>query len=160
MSNQITMSPVRINAIGTTKVERQLSVIENASTNALTASLGIKGKVGNAIRANAVNLGNMKVLNDCINGNYRSLAETIAIRLGEPFVISNRASFESLPDQFEMRIMKIEQSKSGGMREDKKTGLMVAGAKLQTEMYLKSMVTDIIGQVSEYHAQKATAIAE
>ena len=109
MSNQITMTPVRINAVGTTKVERQLSVIENASTNALTASLGIKGKIGNAIRANAVQLGNVKVLNDCINGNYRSLAETIAIRLGEPFVISNRASFESLADRFEERNLLVVQ---------------------------------------------------
>jgi hypothetical protein len=78
----------------------------------------------------------------------------LSIRLGEPMVISNRASFESLPDLFEARIMKCKLAKNDGMRLDKKSGALVAGSKLATEMELKAMVTDIIRAVNEYHATR------
>ena len=87
----------------------------------------------------------------------------LAIRLGEPIVITNRASFESLPDFFEARIMKAKLGKNDGMRIDKKTNAMVSGSKLATELELKSMVVNIIRAVAEAHAakkaeQEATAI--
>ena len=163
MSNQITMSPVIINAIGATKVERQFSVVQIASTNALTACIDMKGKVGTAIRQASAQVGMTKVLNDCVNGNYRSLAETISIKLGEPVVISGRATFEALPDMFEAKIMVIKQSKSGGMSTSKKTGITSVGAKLKLHLEIKSLVTDIVTEVSAIHAERkanTTAIAE
>ena len=154
MSNEITMSPVIINAIGATKVERQFSVVQVASTNALTACIDMKGKVGVAIRQASAQVGMSKVLNDCVNGNYRSLAETIALKLGEPVVISGRATFEALPDMFEAKIMVIKQSKSGGMSTSKKTGITSVGAKLKLHLEIKSLVTDIVTEVSAIHAQR------
>ena len=154
MSNEITMSPVIINAIGATKVERQFSVVQVASTNALTACIDMKGKVGVAIRQASAQVGMGKVLNDCVNGNYRSLAETIALKLGEPVVISGRATFEALPDMFEAKIMVIKQSKSGGMSTSKKTGITSVGAKLKLHLEIKSLVTDIVTEVSAIHAQR------
>jgi len=154
MSNEITMSPVIINATGTTKVERQFSVVQVASTNALTACIDMKGKVGVAIRQASAQVGMSKVLNDCVNGNYRSLAETIALKLGEPVVISGRATFEALPDMFEAKIMVIKQSKSGGMSTSKKTGITSVGAKLKLHLEIKSLVTDIVTEVSAIHAQR------
>ena len=154
MLNQITMSPVIINATGTTKVERQFSVVQIASTNALTACIDMKGKVGVAIRQASAQVGMSKVLNDCVNGNYRSLAETIALKLGEPVVISGRATFEALPDMFEAKIMVIKQSKSGGMSTSKKTGITSVGAKLKLHLEIKSLVTDIVAEVSAIHAQR------
>jgi hypothetical protein len=152
--NQITMSPAIVRVEGKTKVARQVSVVEGASQQALTACLSLKGKVGNAIRANAASAGLLDVAAACVNSNYKPLAEMIAIRLGEPMMISNRASFESLPDFFEMRIMKAKLAKNDGMRLDKKTGALVNGTKLALEMELKALVTDIIRAVNEYHANR------
>ncbi len=152
--NQITIAPAIVNVSGKTKVERQVSVVRTASQQALTACLSLKGKVGNAIRANAASAGLLDVAAACVNSNYKPLAEMLSIRLGEPMVISNRASFESLPDLFEARIMKCKLAKNDGMRLDKKSGALVAGSKLATEMELKAMVTDIIRAVNEYHATR------
>jgi len=152
--NQITMSPAIVNVFGKTKVERQVSVVRTASQQALTACLSLKGKVGNAIRANAASAGLLDVAAACVNSNYKPLVEMLSIRLGEPMIVSNRASFESLPDLFEARIMKAKLAKNDGMRIDKKSGALVAGSKLAVEMELKALVTDIIRAVNEYHANR------
>jgi len=152
--NQITMSPAIVNVSGKTKVERQVSVVRTASQQALTACLSLKGKVGNAIRANAASAGLLDVAAACVNSNYKPLVEMLSIRLGEPMIVSNRASFESLPDLFEARIMKAKLAKNDGMRLDKKSGALVAGSKLAIEMELKALVTDIIRAVNEYHANR------
>lgn len=154
MQNQITIAPVIVNVTGKTKVERQVSVVSRASDTALSACLSMKGKVGNAIRAEVTHSGLVSVANACFNANYKPLAEMLAIRLGEPMVITNRASFESLPDFFEARIMKAKLAKNDGMRIDKKTNAMVSGSKLATELELKSMVVNIIRAVAEAHAAK------
>jgi hypothetical protein len=152
--NQITMSPAIVNVSGKTKVERQVSVVRTASQQALTACLSLKGKVGNAIRANAASAGLLDVAAACVNSNYKPLVEMLSIRLGEPMIVSNRASFESLPDLFEARIMKAKLAKNDGMRLDKKSGALVAGSKLAIDMELKALVTDIIRAVNEYHATR------
>jgi hypothetical protein len=152
--NQITIAPAIVNVSGKTKVERQVSVVRNASQQALTACLSLKGKVGNAIRANAASAGLLDVAAACVNSNYKPLVEMLSIRLGEPMIVSNRASFESLPDLFEARIMKAKLAKNDGMRIDKKSGALVAGSKLAVEMELKALVTDIIRAVNEYHANR------
>ncbi len=152
--NQITIAPAIVNVSGKTKVERQVSVVRTASQQALTACLSLKGKVGNAIRANAASAGLLDVAAACVNSNYKPLVEMLSIRLGEPMIVSSRASFESLPDLFEARIMKAKLAKNDGMRLDKKSGALVAGSKLATEMELKALVTDIIRAVNEYHATR------
>jgi hypothetical protein len=152
--NQITIAPAIVNVSGKTKVERQVSVVRTASQQALTACLSLKGKVGNAIRANAASAGLLDVAAACVNSNYKPLVEMLSIRLGEPMIVSNRASFESLPDLFEARIMKAKLAKNDGMRIDKKSGALVAGSKLAVEMELKALVTDIIRAVNEYHANR------
>jgi len=155
MSNQLTSySPAIVSVEGKTKADRQISVVRHASSEALTACLNVKGKVGVAIRNNAARSGYTDVATSCAVGNYKSLAEMLAIRLGEPIVISSRASFESLADVFEGKIMQAKLAKNGGMREDKKTGVMVAGSKLATLMELKAIVTEIVGAVAEYHAAR------
>ncbi len=141
--NQITIAPAIVNVSGKTKVERQVSVVRTASQQALTACLSLKGKVGNAIRANAASAGLLDVAAACVNSNYKPLVEMLSIRLGEPMIVSSRASFESLPDLFEARIMKAKLAKNDGMRIDKKSGALVAGSKLAVEMELKALVTGV-----------------
>ena len=109
MSNQVTSyTPAIVNVEGKTKADRQISVVRHASSEALTACLNVKGKVGTAIRNNAAKAGYSDVATSCAVGNYKSLAEMLAIRLGEPIVISSRAAFESLADVFEGKIMQAK----------------------------------------------------
>lgn len=152
MSNQIAFAPIIINVDGKTKADRQISVVRQASSSALTACLNVSGKVGKAIRENASQSGFVEVAQHCMNSNYRPLAEMLAINLGEPIVISNRASFESLPDLLEAKIMTVKLSKSGGYRTDKKTGSLVSNAKLSMLMQMKAVCTEIINAVAKAHA--------
>jgi polysaccharide deacetylase 2 family uncharacterized protein YibQ len=80
------------------------------------------------------------------------VGEYFAAQLGEPMVISNRAAFESLPDQFEARIMKAKLSKNGGYVTDKKTGAQKAGATLAKLMELKAVATDMVADAESYTA--------
>lgn len=151
MSNQIAFAPIVINVEGKTKAERQISVVRSASSSALTACLNVNGKVGKAIRENAAQSGFVEVAQHCMNSNYKPLAEMLAINLGEPVVISNRASFQSLPDLLESKIMVAKLAKSGGYRLDKKTGSLVSNAKLSSLMQMKAVVTEIIDAVQRAH---------
>jgi hypothetical protein len=156
MSN-ITITPVVINVDGKTKADRQLSVVRQASSSALTACLNVNGKVGKAIREGASQTGLVDIAKHCINSHYLPLAQYLAINLGEPIVISGRASFEALPDTLEAKIMTVKLSKSGGYRTDKKTGSLVSNAKLSKLMELKAVCTEIINAVAK---AKAMAKAE
>jgi len=150
MSN-ITIAPIVINVDGKTKADRQLSVVRQASSSALTACLNVRGKVGTAIRESAAQSGFVEIAQHCMNSNYRPLAEMLAINLGEPIVISNRASFEALPDLLEAKIMTVKLSKSGGYRTDKKTGSLLSNAKLSMLMQMKAVCTEIINAVAKAH---------
>lgn len=154
MTNEITIAPVSILVEGKTKVERQTSVVRVASATALTACLTLKGKVGNAIRESGARAGLTDVVNAACNSNYKPLAEMIAIRLGEPIFISNRSSFESLPDTFQARIAKCALSKNGGYVTDKKTGALKPGAKLAAEMELLDLCQRTIAAVAKYHEER------
>lgn len=154
MTYEITTAPVYIAVEGKNKVERQVSVVRNATDSALTACLSMKGKVGNAIRESGARSGLVQIVQHCASGSYRSLAEFLAIRLGEAMVISNRSTYEALPDFFEARIYQAKLGKNGGFVTDKKTGALKPGAKLALAMELKSICVDIIAQTRAIHEER------
>lgn len=157
--NEITIAPVFVNVTGETKAERQISVVRTASGAALTACINMKGSTGKEIRAGAAQSGFVDIAGHAARGNYKPLAEMLAIRTGEPVVIGSRSTFEALPDIFEARVARAKLAKNGGMREDKKTGALVPGATLRDALELKSIVTDIVRAAAEYHAKRAEAKA-
>lgn len=153
MSN-ITIAPVTVNVSGANKYERQLSVIKGAESAALTACLDLKGKAGAVIRSEAVYGGLVDVAQQAFNGNFKPLAQMLSIRTGEPIVISSKASFMALPDMFTARKMKVTQgTKSGGYRQDKKTGLMVPNAALKQAEELLDLVERVVEAVREADAK-------
>lgn len=152
--NEITIAPVSILVTGTNKAERQMSVVRKASNTALTACLNMKGKVGKEVREGAARGGLIDVAGHAASGNYKPLAEMLAIRTGEPIMISNRSTFEALPDMFAARVEQAKLGKNGGMREDKKTGVLVPGAKLKEALELHALVTEVVRAVAEYHAKR------
>lgn len=161
MSN-ITIAPVIITPVGKTASERKLNVVYGMQSRAALIAIGAQGgKAGKA----AMQLAGRDALTDvagaCAQSNFRPLGEYIAATLGEGVVISGRSTFEALPDWFEQRIMKIKATKTGGMKTDAATGVEVPGAKLATELGLKSFCVETIAAVRQYHAdRKARAEAD
>jgi hypothetical protein len=153
-TDSVSFAPAIINVAGTTKVERQLSVVRHAHAATQLALVTAPGKVGKAAREGAARSAHEMLASKCADNNYRPIAEYIAARLGEPIVISNRAAFESLGDQFEARIMKVKLSKSGGYTTDKKTGLQKPNATLAGLMTMKAELVEIVARVEEIHATR------
>lgn len=149
--NLSTAAPAIIDVQGKTKSERQMSVVTQASAVTLAALCDSKGKVGNAVREAFSRDGLRGVTRAAAwpTCNYRPMGEYLAARLGEPMVISNRASFNALPDMLESRIMKVKLSKSEGMTTDKKTGALKPNATLSLLMRLKSECVDAIELANE-----------
>lgn len=154
MTNEVTVAPVVCNAIGATSSDRKMYVLQRAPQSTVFALCTAGGAVGKLARQGAANTGMVSIMQHASNSNYTPLAAYLAAQLGEPVVISNRGTYESLPDQFEQRILKIKASKSGGMREDKKTGAFIPNAALTLAMKLKGEVIEIIAQAAELRAKR------
>lgn len=153
-----TFTPAIVNVYGKTKSERQLSVVQDASPYTKMALANAKGKMGMAARNGIANGGIQAIAKQAAwpSCNYKSVGEYFAAQLGEPMVISNRAAFESLADQFEARIMKAKMAKTGGYVIDKKTGAQKAGATLAKMMELKAVATEVVS-AAEYYTNEAKA---
>ena len=154
MTNEVTIAPVSIMVNGANKAERQMSVVHTASSQALTACLDMKGKVGKEIRSGAARTALVDIAHACSVGNYKPLAEMLAIRTGEPILISSRATFDALPDIFMAKVHQAALGKDGGYRLDKKTGLMVAGAKLKLANELHALVVGVTAAAAKITAER------
>lgn len=154
MTQEITIAPVVVSVCGGSVSERKLSALQGAHAATFMALASAKGDVGKAARFAASREGMARIAHAASNSNYRPLAEYLAAQLGEGFVISNRASFSSLPDQFEQRIMKLKAAKNGGYRTDK-SGCQVPTAALALAMTLKAECVDIIAYVEDAFAKRA-----
>lgn len=157
-------TPAIVNVTGKTKTERQLSVVQDSSPYTKMALANAKGKMGQAARNGIANGGIQAIAKQAAfpSCNYKPVGEYFAAQLGEPMVISNRAAFESLPDQFEARIMKTKLSKTGGFVTDKKTGALKPGATLAKLMELKAVAVEMVASATEFTAEakaKQAAIA-
>jgi hypothetical protein len=151
-------TPAIIEVTGANKSERQLSVISQASPFTKMALANAKGKMGQAARNGIANGGIQAIAKAAAwpTCNYKPAGEYFAAQLGEPVVISNRAAFESLADQFEARIMKVKLSKSGGYTIDKKTGAQKPNATMSKMMELKAVATEMVAG-AKYFADEAKA---
>ncbi len=154
-TNEIaTYGPVSIMVTGATNVERKLSVVRTADGSALTACMDLKGKIGAEIRGNIAEGGLQEVVMQAANGNYKPLAQVFAIRTGEPIVISNKSSFEALPDVFEARIQLAKLGKGGGVKLV--DGLEVPGAKLKLAMDCYSLAIKCIAFAKHVAEERKT----
>lgn len=152
---EVIVAPVIVNPIGATAGERKLDVIHNTqSMPVLLALMTEKGKIGQAARSRAATGGQVGIVQQAAAGNYRPLAEYFAARLGDAIVISGRASFESLPDLFESKILTARKTKNGGMKTDAKTGAEVPGPKLALALECKAIAVECIAECKRIHAER------
>lgn len=143
--------------VGQTATERKMSIVNIASTAATMALTGAGGAVGKGAIHRIAKGGLDTIAFDASHANYRPAAEYFAATLGETFVIRRRADFESLPSQMEARIYKAKQAKNGGMRECKKTGVMVNGAALARLMQLHGDAVNLVAQANRLYAERQAA---
>lgn len=148
MSEITTYSPAIVSVSGKSSVERKLSAVSQGTYASAMALCSEKGKVGKVAQLGMAKAGLGKLAGECARGNYKGLAAYIATILGEDFVISGRSTFESLPDQFEQRIMAAKRGKNGGYTTSKKTGLSAPNAKLSAAMRLKGECVEIIAHTA------------
>lgn len=102
--------PARVQVTGKTATEKRLSVVHNGSESVKLFASNMKGKVGNAARSGLFEQGFNQIASQAARGNYKPLAEALALVTGESVHISTRASFESLGDRFEARMIELEDS--------------------------------------------------
>lgn len=158
MSNEIVNSAC-INPTGASASERRLSVVQHASGAAIMALSNAPGAVGKAARHKTALMGQNALMHAACKSNYKPVAEYISAQTGKPMVISNRASFESLPDQFEAIVLSVKNGKSGGYRTNK-DGIQVPNSALSLAMRLKAEMTELVAAVAEYHAAAAAERAK
>lgn len=146
VANTVSFTPAVVMPHGKTKIQRQLSVVNDASTQAKLALANAKGKVGQAARMGVAMTGLKAIAGAAAKNNYLPTAQYFAARLGQPFIISSRAAFESMPDVFEAMIMKAQMSKNGGYTECKKTGAQKPTAAMALAMELKAIAIELIAE--------------
>lgn len=155
ITETIDFAPAIVNVSGSTKTERQLSVVHQASGAAKMALSNQGGKVGAAARAGVANAGLEVIAKQASTGNYKPFAEYLAARLGEDFVITNRATFNALPDIMDMRILKAKQTKNGGYVTDKKTGGLKPSTAHALALELRAIAVEVIDMADRMYAANA-----
>jgi len=158
MSQITEFSPAIITVFGSTKTERQLSVVNSASPSTRMALANATGKMGIAARNGIANGGLNGIAKQASMGNYKPCAEYFAARLGQGFVISSRATFESLADQMEASIMRAKSAKNGGYVTDKKTGGQKPSAAHALALELKAIAVELVSVTADFAMQGRTAI--
>lgn len=109
-------NPVKVNVFGGTMVEKKLSVLPTASRDSkLLISSIVGGKVGKMAKSGLKEEAIIGIANQALNGNYKPLAESISMLLGETVSISGRNGFESLESRYQDRLDDVINGKNGGM---------------------------------------------
>lgn len=148
-SEVITVSAGACTVLGKTATERRLSALKGAPIAARMALMGEGGKVGKAAAAGVVNAGLGQIVTLAAQGRYQAAAAWLSGVFGESCYISNRASFQSLPDQMQAKIDAAKRKKNGGMVIDKKTELQKPGTELARALRMHATVIDLLQLVDE-----------
>jgi hypothetical protein len=151
--NLITTVAGVVTPIGKTATDKKLSVVHQASSEAMLALSALPGKVGQAARAGNLVEGLSRIVNAAANANYKPIADYIGAQTGLPVCISSRASFEALPDRFQEALQVAKSAKNGGWSAD---GTKM-GAKLAMATVLLSFTREAVLQVAKIHEARRAA---
>ena len=143
--SDISVATAQVIVAGKTVTERKLSVLPTASSQARTFLASTSGKVGVACRQGLREQGAIEIATQARQGNYMPLAQAISALTGESLTIPNRASFESLNDRYNDKLLDLELAKGRGysITTSKKDGSTVVkpSAKRQLFNNVISLVT-------------------
>ena len=145
----VDFTPARVQVSGKTTTDKRLSVINTASEATKLFASNMKGKVGDAARGGLQEQGFNMIAGAAAKGNYRPLAECLAMLQAENINITTRASFESLVDRFDA---KMEQLEAEGKQYNK--GGDKLSSKYATYAQCVALIKGVQLAVSEYFASQ------
>jgi len=143
------------NVVGKTAADKKMYAVQHSNalaTAALVTCGGAAGKEAARItQGRALN----GIASQASHSNFEAVAQYFSGRLGAPFTVSNRASFQSLPDRMDDMVKTIKNGKAGGMSE--KDGVQVPGAKLKLALELYNQAVTFVTEAEAlYQARKAS----
>jgi hypothetical protein len=149
-SNEVSITPVIINPIGTKMAERVASIMANAHGATALALINEKGTIGKQARERAASGGMVGIVQHCASGNYTPVAEFMALKLNAAILVRSRAEYNLLPTILDMRIMDAEGKGTAG---GEKTAAKLRG--------IKAELVEIMAAAEElYQAKKAQREAD
>ena len=99
-STEVDFAVAAVVVSGKTLTEKKLSVVGQASSQALAYLCNTKGKVGKMAREGISSAGTSLIATQARSGNYKPLADAIAAITGQSLSIPNRATYETLAGRF------------------------------------------------------------
>jgi len=147
--NEVSFASAQVIVVGKTVTERKLSVLPTASPQARTFLASTSGKVGVACRQGLREQGAVEIATQARQGNYNPLAQAISALTGESLSIPNRASFESLNDRYNDKLLDLELSRGRGytITVSKKTGEQIV--KPSSKRVLLNNVISLVSVVQD-----------
>lgn len=100
--------PATVVPQGKNSTERRMHVVTTGSPSTQLFACVMGGKVGKAAREGVRDQAIQQAAFAARRGNYKPMAEKLAIIQGEAVFISNRASYESLADRYEAKIADLK----------------------------------------------------
>ncbi len=153
----INFTNASLTLIGESKLARQRSVAMSSDSAVITASFNLGGKIGKEIRNSAISAGRLEIQNALKNGNFKPLAQFLALQFGESVYVKNQAEFFALDSRMQTHVDNAKSGKNLGMVVNKKTGAEKIGARLADALELQAFVVDLIAMTK---AAIAAAAAE
>lgn len=151
----INFTNASLTLIGESKLARQRSVAVASPAAVISASFNLGGKIGRELRNGAISAGRMEIQNALKNGNFKPLAQFLALQFGESVYVKNQAEFFALDSRMQTHVDNARSGKNLGMRVNKKTGAESIGAKLADALELQAFVVDLIAMTKAAIAERA-----
>lgn len=146
-----------VQLINESKIARQRSVAMSSDSAVVTASFNLGGKIGKEIRNGAIAAGRTEIQRAVSNGNFRPLAQFLALQFGESVYLKNQADFFALENRMQVAVDNARSGKNRGMIVNKKTGEEKMGARLIDALELQAFVGDLVTMTKAAIAAAAEA---
>lgn len=139
--------------VGKTAADKKMYAVSHANalaTAALVTCGGAAGKEASRLTQTRALHG---IAAQASHANYEAVAQYFSGRLGAPFTVSNRGSFQALPDRMDDMVKAIKSGKNAGMTE--KGGVQAPGAKLKLALELYNQAVTFVSEAEAlFHARK------
>lgn len=158
MSEIITLVAGVAVVIGKTAADKKMYAVQHSNAMATAALVTCGGAAGKE----ASRLTQVRALHgiaaQASHSNFEGVAQYFSGRLGAPFTVSNRGSFQALPDRMDDMVKTVKAGKNGGMTE--KDGVQVPGAKLKLALELYNQAVTFVSEADALFQARKVAKAD
>ena len=145
--------PATVVPLGKNSTERRMHVVTTGSPSTQLFACVMGGKVGKAAREGVRDQAIQQAAFAASRGNYKPLAEKLAIVQGEAVFISNRASYESLADRYEAKIADLK-AMGKYFRKGNEDKLSAKASAMEQCLHLVKTVEECVEAIVAQRAQR------